>query len=387
MSKKPRIVILRGHLANPWDLGPWEELTHSFDVTCLVARSNLYDLSGLALRQRRVRMASDILPPGRLRNFTARAPVNRYLRLARHLDGAAIVHSVELGPWFSFQAAKLKARLGFKLVLTVWETIPFLETYRNPLTRRYRRAVMAATDLFLAATDRARDGLLLEGVPSSKIEVSPPGIDLDSFLAVRADAPTPHDHVILSPGRLVWEKGHQDVLRALAALRLGVVEAPSASVSATRIVIVGAGPERARLERLANELGISRSVDFRSVANYAEMPAVFAGASCVVLASLPTRRWEEQFGMVLVEAMAAGLPVIASTTGSIPEVLDGTARHFAPGDWLGLAGQLAKYPLARAPGARIDYSRELLNRYSQSAAAARLTSAYERVLAAQVDQG
>lgn len=381
MRDKPQVVVLRGHLANPWDLRPWQDIAHSFDVTCLVARSNLYDLSGLALPQCRVRMVSDILPPGRLRNFAARTPVNRYLPLARHLDGAGIVHSVELSPWFSFQAAELKARLGFKLVLTVWETIPFLETYRDPLTRRHRRAVMAATDLFLAATERARQGLLLEGVPSSKIEVSPPGIDLDAFVTDRAHAPALHEHVILSPGRLVWEKGHQDVLRALAALRLGIVDAPSASVSATRIVIVGVGAERVRLEGLASELGISHVVDFRSVANYDEMPAVYAGASCVVLASLPTRRWEEQFGMVLVEAMAAGIPVIASDCGAIPEVLHGTARHFAPGDWMGLAAQLAEHLLVKAPDTRIDYSGDSLNRYSRTAAAARLVSAYERVLA------
>jgi glycosyltransferase involved in cell wall biosynthesis len=380
MSQQPRVVILRGHLANPWDLRPWEDLAGSYDVTCLVARSNLYELSGLALRQRRVRMISDALPAGRLRHFGARTPVNRYLRLAQHLDGAAIVHSVELAPWFSFQAAELKARLGFKLVLTVWETLPFLETLRDPLTRRHRRAVISATDLFLAATDRARQSLLLEGVPSSRIEVSPPGIDLEAFHPHRIDAAAPHEHVILSPGRLVWEKGHQDVLRALAALRLGLVGASSGSVSAARVLVVGAGPEQHRLERLASELGISNSVNFRNVADYDEMPAVYHNASCVVLASLPIRRWEEQFGIVLVEAMAAGLPVIASTSGAIPEVLDGNAHHFAPGDWMSLARLLARFPLARAPDTRIAYPQELLNRYSREAAAARLTSAYEQVL-------
>ena len=63
------------------------------------------------------------------------------------------------------------------------------------------------------------------------------------------------------------------------------------------------------------------------------MPAVFAEASRVVLASLPTKTWEEQFGLVLAEALAAGAPVIASSSGAIPEVLHGSgAPLFTPGD-------------------------------------------------------
>ena len=70
---------------------------------------------------------------------------------------------------------------------------------------------------------------------------------------------------------------------------------------------MGNGPERGRLLQYAAELGLGDRVEIRSVP-YSEMPAVFAAASCVVLASLPIPLWEEQFGMVLAEAMAAGAP-------------------------------------------------------------------------------
>jgi glycosyltransferase involved in cell wall biosynthesis len=111
------------------------------------------------------------------------------------------------------------------------------------------------------------------------------------------------------------------------------------------------------------------------------MPSVFAGASCVVLASLPTRTWEEQFGLVLAEALAAGAPVIASSSGAIPEVLDGSgAPLFTPGDWLGLARLLDAGPLAGPPGERVAYPAEVVQRYSTQAAAERLASAYDRVL-------
>jgi glycosyltransferase involved in cell wall biosynthesis len=147
-----------------------------------------------------------------------------------------------------------------------------------------------------------------------------------------------------------------------------------------RLLIVGGGPEERRLREHATELAISDAVEFRSTVPYDEMPAVFASASSMVLASLPTRWWEEQFGMVLVEAMAAGLPIVASASGAIPEVVGESARYFSPGDWLALARELAAGPLAGPPGARVSYPVDRLARYSSDAAAERLARAYELVL-------
>ena len=126
------------------------------------------------------------------------------------------MHAAEIGTWFSAQAAKLKRELGFRLVLTVWETIAWRDAYRWPRERGYRRAVLPQVDLCLATTERARDALLLEGVPAERVEVSPPGIDLARFAAAARRRAAGY---VLSAGRLVWEKGHQDVLRAFAMLR------------------------------------------------------------------------------------------------------------------------------------------------------------------------
>jgi glycosyltransferase involved in cell wall biosynthesis len=369
---RPRVVLLRGHQVNPWDLRPWEELEDRFDVVCLVPGSNLYDTEPLRLQKIRVRALSDLVPGGRLRRLAARSPVNRYLGLAEHLADADIVHAAEIFPWWSLQAAVEKPRRGFRLVLTVWETIPFVGAYRNVFSRPYRRRILGQADLFLAATERAREALLLEGAADDKITVSPPGVDLERFRAGAAGA-TPSEHVILSVARLVWEKGHQDLLRALAALR--------SRGTAARAVIVGSGPEEERLRNHARELGIAEAVEFRRQVSHDELPAVFGNASCLVLASLPTPAWEEQFGMVLVEAMAAGIPIVASTCGAIPEVAGPAADFFAPGDWLGLARQLAKGPLSRPPGTRAEHPPERLQLFSSTAASARLAGAYEGVLA------
>jgi len=373
---RPRVVILRGHQVNPWELRPWEELSDRYDVRYLRSGAGWFDDSLLQLTSEPARTLRERLPRGRAGDLLVRFPGDRYLGLESKLRGAVIVHSQELGYWYSAQAARLRPELGFKLVLTVWETIPFLDSYRNVRTRRYRRVVLEQTDLFLAATERARDSLLLEGADPSRIRVVPPGVDLERFGG--AHAQPPREHVVLSVGRLVWEKGHQDVLRALAALRRGVVAAPSGA--AVRVVIVGAGEEEARLERYAAELGVADRVEFRRHVPYEEMPRVFAEASCMVLASLPRPHWEEQFGMVLAEAMAAGVPIVASTSGAIPEVTGPDVAQVAPGDWVGLARALADGPLARPPATRAEYDDERVQRFGTAAAAARLAAAYDELL-------
>jgi glycosyltransferase involved in cell wall biosynthesis len=364
---RPRVLLLRGHNANPWDLRPWELLRDEFDVSVLVTGSNRFDLEDLVLPVVRGRAVRDRLPAGRVGELATLVPGDRYLDLERHLAGADVVHSAELGVWFSGQPAAAKERLGFRLVLTVWETIPFRDTFRASRGRGYRREALRHADLFLAATERARRCLLLEGVPEERIEVSYPGVDVERFRAAAA-AESPSEHLLVSPGRLVWEKGHYDVLRAVATLR-----------QRPRVLLVGAGPERERLLSYAADLGIGDLVEIRAVP-HAEMPAVFAAASCVVLGSLSIPLWEEQFGMVLAEALAAGAPVLASTSGAIPEVVGRSARLFAPGDWVELARLLEEGPLAHAPGRREEHDPELVGRYSLEAAAGRLRAAYRRVL-------
>lgn len=368
-------MILRGHQANPWELRPWEQpaIAERYDVSYLRSERGWFDTSTLALPSSPARTVRDLLPAGRFGDLAVRVPGDRYLSLRSSLLGADIVHTQELGYWYSAQAAKLRAELGFRLVMTVWETIPFLGAYRNVRTRGYRELALANTDMFLAATERARMSLLLEGAADERISVCPPGIDTDRFrtgAGPRAEGPP----MIISPGRLVWEKGHQDVLRALALLRRGL---PDSEPVDARLMIVGTGADEGRLRTYARELGVGDAVEFRGFIPYQDMPGVYADASCLVLASLPTWSWEEQFGMVLAEAMAAGTPILASTSGAIPEVTGENASYFSPGDWPALAGLLrgalstaaSRHPAAGGP-----------ERYSTQAAAERIAAAYAEVL-------
>jgi glycosyltransferase involved in cell wall biosynthesis len=388
----PRVLIVRGHQATPWELRPWRELPERFEVSYLLTRSNRFATPD-GLRPVRVRALRDLLPGGAVGELGAAALGDRYLSAEEPFASADVVHAEELSYWFAAEAARRKRRHGFKLVQTVWETLPLMAAYRNRHARRYRELVLAETDLFLPATERAAQALRLEGVAPERMRVCAPGIDTARFAAAPPEPP-PAEHTIVSPGRLVWEKGHHDVLRALAALHRGLVRLPDERIARPRLLIVGSGPEERRLREHAAELGLAGFVEIRPVP-YDQMPAVLAGACAMVLSSLasataalhpldaPHAFWEEQFGMVLAEAMAAGLAILATTNGAIPEVLAGApADLVTPGDWMGIARALAAGPLNRPPAARVAYPEEVVRRYSTHAAAERLADAYDRLLAA-----
>jgi glycosyltransferase involved in cell wall biosynthesis len=384
------VLLLRGHHPTVWGLRAFESLPERFAVRLAVTGRPHYSLDGLGLEQVPVRTVRDRMPGGTIASVVTLGLPDRVLGAERIYAGADIVHTEELSLWFTAQAAKLKAQLGYRLVVTVWETLPLLDAFRNANGRRYRAATLSAADLFLAASRRAHDSLLLEGIPEEKLALCPPGIDLERF--AQPQAADVREHVILSPARLEWEKGHHDILRAVGALKRGLVPAPRDAIDGLRLMIVGAGPEERRLRAHAAELGIADAVAIGRVP-YNEMPALYSRASALVLASLPRSGcslypgdiprcfWEEQFGMVLAEAMAAGVPMIVSTSGAIPEVAGREAEYFAPGDWMAIARTLAEGPLSREPATRVDYPAELLESYSVPAAAQRIAAAFDRVLA------
>ena len=284
-----RVLVVRGHLVNPWELRPWALLPDRFEVSALVTGSNVFDTGSVPLDQVRVRSRRDFLPRGRLGDvamglFGRPIPASR----TRSSQGADIVHAAELSFWFAGEMARLKAEHGFKLVLTVWETIPFLDDLPEPVRAHLPRAD-ARGRRPLPGGDRAgaRRRCCSRASSPNGSRCATPGIDIERFSAAARPDPPPTEHVVISPGRLVWEKGHQDVMRALAAIKRGLVPAPAGA--RPRLLIVGSGPEEGRLRAYADELGLGQEVEFRSVP-YDEMPALYARASCMVLASLATRR-------------------------------------------------------------------------------------------------
>ncbi len=122
-------------------------------------------------------------------------------------------------------------------------------------------------------------------------------------------------------GRLVEEKGVHLLLEAASQLE-----------GDWRLRIVGGGPLREALETFAGELGIAERVAFIGQIASTEMPAQYAEMDVLVLPSLTRPNWKEQFGRVLVEAMACGVPVVGSDSGAIPGVIGEGGLVFHEGD-------------------------------------------------------
>jgi glycosyltransferase involved in cell wall biosynthesis len=108
-------------------------------------------------------------------------------------------------------------------------------------------------------------------------------------------------------GRVVRSKGVETLVEAAARLRTPDVQ----------VVLVGDGPDRARVERLARRLGVADRVRVTGFVPHDRVPAVLASTDLLVLPSS-----YEEIGAVLVEAMHAGLPAVASWVGGIPEIVE-----------------------------------------------------------------
>ncbi len=130
-------------------------------------------------------------------------------------------------------------------------------------------------------------------------------------------------------GRLVKEKGVHVLIEALRRLPDQV-----------RLVTIGEGPEEDSLRRLADECGLAGRADFRPPIPYAKIPGALGNMDVLVLPSLETPTWTELFGRVLIEAMACEVPIVASRSGGIPEVVGNAAMLVKPGDSHALATAL-----------------------------------------------
>jgi glycosyltransferase involved in cell wall biosynthesis len=130
-------------------------------------------------------------------------------------------------------------------------------------------------------------------------------------------------------GRLVPEKGVDLFIDALATL------------PGVNGVIAGDGPERAALERRAAERGVAGRVTFTGVLAAEEAERMIGALDVLVLPSRTRPNWSEQFGRVLIEAMASGVAVVASDSGAIAEVVGDGALLFPEDDLPALAGAIA----------------------------------------------
>jgi glycosyltransferase involved in cell wall biosynthesis len=145
---------------------------------------------------------------------------------------------------------------------------------------------------------------------------------------------------------------------------------------------MGDGPEWPRLTALASNLGIAEQVTFLGRLPSAQAPEFYRTLDALVLPSLSRPNWVEQFGRVLVEAMACEIPVIGSASGEIPAVIGNAGLLFPEGDAALLAERitaLAKDPAYRAELAQLGRARVLAH-FTNARIAAETVRIYEQMM-------
>jgi phosphatidylinositol alpha-1,6-mannosyltransferase len=201
---------------------------------------------------------------------------------------------------------------------------------RKGLKASIRQWVMERARVVIC-NSRFTETLVQQIAPRANTTVLNPAINADHFVPPRSkhQARTilglPSDaRILLTVARLDPIKGHETVLRSMATL-------PEPQRKNFYYVIIGKGEMQNQLSDLSRALGLGEQVHFAGFVTDADLPLWYGAADLFVLPSVvdPSRRGMEGFGMVLTEAQAAGLPVIGTRSGGIPD-----AVREGEGGWL-----------------------------------------------------
>lgn len=232
----------------------------------------------------------------------------------------------------------------------------------------YRRAAYA-----IAGNHDAERVMRAKGYRGRVAIIPQFGVDPDIYAPA---APAPHAGFVVGyAGRLTAEKGIAVLLGACARL-------PEIGWT---LRLLGDGPERGALEALAGGLGIGERVQFLGRRPSTQTVSFYQGLDALVLPSLTRPNWVEQFGRVLTEAMACGVPVIGSDSGEIPNVIGDAGLVTPEGDVEALSAALLS--LAREPARRAELGargrERVLARYTHEHIAEATAQVYRQIVSSR----
>lgn len=255
-----------------------------------------------------------------------------------------------------------------KIVMQTAQNI--LKKYPPPFSLLEKRAFREVSAAYMCS-ETVREVLETKGFDKPTV-LAPFGVDPDLFFPRDREQADDAVLTIGYVGRLLPAKGLLTLVDALAQIR----------TENWRLLVVGDGEERAPMERKLAAYGLLERTEFAGAVSYEKTPEYFHRLDALVVPTRTTGKIREQFGRVIIEAMACEVPVIGSTCGAIPEVIGDAGLIFPETDAAALAEKLRQIlrdtdlrrKLARAGRRRVEEN------FTWECAARRIFSAYETVL-------
>ncbi len=267
----------------------------------------------------------------------------------------------------TWQALWHARRAGAKTLFFSWQNIA--RRYPPPFSWG-ERWVLRHVDRAIMGTQSAADVWRAKGYTGALTVIPQFGVDPVLFSPPEMPRSGEEPFTVGFAGRLVEEKGGADLLDALTQLPVP-----------WRLRIAGDGPEKDALIAQAGRLGAADRLSFVALPS-TEMPTYYRGLDALVIPSLTRPNWKEQFGRVIVEAMACGVPVVGSDSGAIPDVIGDAGRIVPEGDVAALAAALRD--LAVSPELRRDLGARgrdrVLGQFTQAQVAVQTVEVYRALV-------
>ncbi len=230
----------------------------------------------------------------------------------------------------TFQAIRLAKKYNIKCLFVTWQNI--YKKYPFPFSWMERYNLKNA-DYAIAGNESIGNTLIRKGFDKERISLIPLGTDTSLFR--KMDSSELKTRLRLESftigylGRLVEEKGVLDLLKAASLIK-----------SNFNLLMIGSGKLKNRINAERRRLGISEQIRLIDNIPSSQVPDYLNCLDCIVLPSRTTRKWKEQFGRVLTEAMSCEVPVVGSDSGEIPNVLGDCGLIFKEGDDEDLAAKI-----------------------------------------------
>lgn len=219
----------------------------------------------------------------------------------------------------TYHAMRAAQRLGTRMCFFTYQNI--MKRYPPPFSY-FERKVYEGCDVGVAANHAAVEILRAKGYQKPTVVIPQFGVDPHLYQPGPPQVrPASRPPTVGYIGRLVEEKGIQVLLDAVAKLK-----------QSFRVEIIGSGYYRTELEVQAARLGIRDRIFFRNSVPSRAVPEVLSRIDMLIVPSLTRSNWKEQFGRVIIEAMACEVPVIGSDSGEIPNVIGDAGIVVPEGD-------------------------------------------------------